>query len=297
MSNTQMQRDALDAAFKKHQHDIYVLNADELIQVWVAEQKSAGKNMQQIQAHFLALTETPLVKHLDHYGREFGGTAIAAGSDAKMLSALAIDMRRSGSMLGRYYVQTQGGKQYIVFKGRAGFRQVLTGTRYLANNTKVMSMGVGGQALKASAKGGLLISVIFSVSINSLTWLFNDEFRWTDWLATVTTDVVKGVVAGTAAYLTGAAIAGKAVAGTVAILPIAAGLFVAVTVAVGLYLIDQHFGITAALIQHLERKEESVKQDLSAGIYYVMSSTGQAVKRQFIRSVKAYLASLLRHAF
>lgn len=68
MSNTQMQRDTLDAAFKKHQHDIYVLNADELIQVWVAEQKSAGKNMQQIQSHFLALTETPLVKHLDHYG-------------------------------------------------------------------------------------------------------------------------------------------------------------------------------------------------------------------------------------
>lgn len=297
MPSTQTRRAELDTAFKQNQHDIYVLNAHEMAQLWAAEQKSKGRSPQQIEASFLQLTAIPLATMLEQYGREFGGSAIAAGADTKMLAALAMDMKRSGSIFGRYYVQTQGGKQYLVFKGRAGLRQVLTGTRYLANNTKVMSLGVGGQALKESAKGGLLISVVFSLSINSLTWLFKDEFRWTDWLATVSTDIVKGVIAGTAAYVTGAAIAGKTVAGTIAILPIAAGLFVAVVFAVGLYLIDKHFGITEALIEHLERKEESVKQDLAAGIYYVMSSTGTAVKRQFIRSVKTYLASLLRHAF
>lgn len=297
MSNTKMRREALGVAFKKNQHDVYVLNAEEMVQLWVAEQKNSGKSKLQIEANFLKLTETPLAKRLDLYGREFGGTVISAAENSKMLSALALDMKRSGSIFGRYYVQTQGGKQYLVFKGRAGLRQVLTGTRYLANHTKVMSLGIGGQALKESAKGGLLISVVFSITINSLSWLFKDEFRWTDWLATISTDVLKAVIAGTAAYVTGAAIAGKAAAGTVAILPIAAGLFVAVTFAVGLYLIDQHFGITAALIEHLERKEESVKQDLLAGVYYVISSTGKAVKRQFIQSVKAYIASLLRHAF
>ncbi|MDX5408282.1 MAG: hypothetical protein LPK11_14755 [Chromatiaceae bacterium] len=294
MSNTQMQRDALDAAFKKHQHDIYVLNADELIQIWVAEQKSAGKNMQQIQAHFLALTDTQLVKHVDHYGREFGGTAIAAGSDAKMLSALAIDMRRSGSMLGRYYVQTQGGKQYIVFKGRAGLRQVLTGTRYLANNTKVMSMGVGGQALKESAKGGLLISVIFSISINSLTWLFKDEFRWTNWLATVSTDIVKAVIASAAGYA--AAITAAAFT-SIAVVPVAVGLVVAIGIAWMLYQVDQHYGITAALVEHLERTEEKVKQDISAGFYYVIGAAGRAVRRQLANSVRSYLNSLRRPGF
>ena len=137
-------RTDLEAAFKENQHDIYVLNSQEMVQLWIAEQKSKGRSPQQISEIFEQITETSLAKQLELYGREFGGTALAAGSEVRVLTALAMDMKRSGSIFGRYYVQISGGKQYIVFKGRAGLRQVLTGTRYLANNTKVMSMGVGG---------------------------------------------------------------------------------------------------------------------------------------------------------
>lgn len=294
MPNTQTRRAELDAAFKQNQHDIYVLNAHEMAQLWAAEQKSKGRSPQQIEASFLQLTAIPLATMLDQYGREFGGSAIAAGADTKMLAALAMDMKRSGSIFGRYYVQTQGGKQYLVFKGRAGLRQVLTGTRYLANNTKVMSLGVGGQALKESAKGGLLISVVFSLSINSLTWLFKDEFRWTDWLATVSTDILKAVIASAAGY---AAAVTAAAFTSIAVIPLAMGLVVAIGIAWFLYQVDQHYGITSALIEKLENTEERIKQDISAGFYYVVSAAGHAVRRQLALSVRSYLNSLRRPGF
>ena len=53
MSAIQMRREALDAAFKQNQHDIYVLNAEEMVQLWVAEQKNSGKSQQQIEEYFL----------------------------------------------------------------------------------------------------------------------------------------------------------------------------------------------------------------------------------------------------
>ncbi|SEA71279.1 hypothetical protein SAMN04488051_105217 [Alkalimonas amylolytica] len=284
-------RKELETAFKENQHDIYVLNIQEMVQLWAAEQKSKGKNPQQISEAFEQLTGISLATQFDLYSREFGGTAIAAGAQVRVLNALAMDMKRSGSIFGRYYVQVSGGKQYIVFKGRAGLRQVLTGTRYLSTNTKVMSMGVGGQALKSSAKGGIFISVLFSVTINTLSWLFADEFRWTHWLGTISTDIVKAVIASAAGYAIGAI---AATLTTIAVVPIALGLVMAVGTALLLFEADQHFGITNALIKQLEQKEEKLKQDIASGFYYVLSSTGTAVRRQLSLTLRSYLNSLLQ---
>ncbi|WP_372627911.1 hypothetical protein [Arsukibacterium sp.] len=287
-------RTQLETAFKENQHDVYVLNTQEMIRLWDAEQRSKGKSPQQISEMFEKITETPFAEQLEVYGREFGGTAIAASSEVRVLTALAMDMKRSGSIFGRYYVKVSGGKQYIVFKGRAGLRQVLTGTRYLASNTKIMSMGVGGKALKSSAKGGFLISVLFSVTINTLSWLFADEFRWTDWLATISTDIVKAVIASAAGYAVGAI---AATLTTIAIVPLVLGLVMAVGTAWLLFEIDQHFGITNALIKHLEQKEEKLKQDIASGFYYVLSSTGAVVRRQLSLALRNYLNTLLKPRF
>jgi len=284
----------LETAFKENQHDVYVLNTQEMIKLWDAEKRSKGKSPQQISEIFEQITGTPFAEQLEVYGREFGGTAIAASSEVRVLTTLAMDMKRSGSIFGRYYVQISGGKQYIVFKGRAGLRQVLTGTRYLASNTKVMSMGVGGKALKSSAKGGFLISVLFSVTINTLSWLFADEFRWTDWLGTISTDIVKAVIASAAGYAVGAI---AATLTTIAIVPLVLGLVMAVGTAWLLFEVDQHFGITNALIKHLEQKEEKLKQDIASGFYYVLSSTGAVVRRQLSLALRSYLNTLLKPRF
>ncbi|MCC5827292.1 hypothetical protein [Alkalimonas sp.] len=282
----------LETAFKENQHDIYVQNCRELIELWVAEQKSKGKSSQQIEAAFEQIAGNKLTDAIEQAGRAFGSNMISAAADSKMLVALAAEMKRSGSILGRYYIDTRGGKQYVIFKGRPGLRKTLTGTRYLATNTKVMKIGVGGQALRASAKGGFIVSVIFSVSLNSIDWVLKDEFRWTNWIANVSTDIVKVVISGAAGYAAGMYFAGTAA--TIAILPLGAAIVAGIVVAGALYVLDNHFGITKAIIEHLERTERNVKNEILDGFYYIVQSTGHAVRRQLESHVRSQISVLLR---
>ncbi|KKO45134.1 hypothetical protein WG68_11945 [Arsukibacterium ikkense] len=285
-------RAELEAAFKENQHDIYVQDSRELVELWVAEQRSKGKSQQQIESSFEEITSGKLAEALEQAGRAFGSNMISATKDSKMLVALAGEMKRSGSILGRYYIDTRGGKHYVIFKGRAGLRKILTGTRYLAANTKVMNIGVGGQALRASAKGGFFVSLIFSVTLNSVDWVLKDEFRWTNWIANVSTDIVKAVISGAAGYAAGIYFAGTAA--TIAILPLGAAIIAGIIVAGALYALDNHFGITKAIIDHLERTERNVKSDIRDGFYYIIQSTGHAVRRQLESHTRSYISGLLR---
>ncbi|WP_052750334.1 hypothetical protein [Arsukibacterium sp. MJ3] len=265
-----------------------------MIQLWVAEQKRKGKSQQQIELSFEKITGEKFAESSEQFVRGLGSNIISSSIDSKMLVALAGEMKRSGNILGRYYIDTRGGKQYITFKGRAGLRQVLTGTRYLAKNTKVMKIGVGGQALRASAKGGFVVSIIFSVTLNSVDWIFKEEFRWTNWIANVSTDVIKAVIAGAAGYAAGMYFAGGAAAATIAILPLSAAIVVGILVVGGLYVLDNHLGITKAIVDYLEHAEQNVKNDIRDGIYYVIQSTGHAVRRKFEANIRSYILSLLR---
>ncbi|SEA25402.1 hypothetical protein [Alkalimonas amylolytica] len=282
----------LETAFKENQHDIFVQNCREFIELWVAEQKNKGKSPQQIEAAFEQITGNNLADAMEQAGRAFGSNMISVAADSKMLVALAAEMKRSGSILGRYYIDTRGGKQYVIFKGRPGLRKTLTGTRYLATNTKVMKIGVGGQALRASARGGFIVSVIFSVSLNSIDWVLKDEFRWTNWIANVSTDLVKVVISGAAGYAAGMYFAGAAA--TIAILPLGAAIVAGIVVAGALYVLDNHFGITKAIIDHLERTERNVKNEIQDGFYYIIQSTGHAVRRQLESHVRNHISGLLR---
>lgn len=258
----------------------------------MAEQRNKGKNHQQIKSTFEQITDNKLIDVLEKTGRTFGSSMITATSESKMLVALAGEMKRSGSIIGRYYIDTRGGKQYVIFKGRPGLRKVLTGTRYLVTNTKVINVGVGGQALRASAKGGFIVSIIFSVTLNSIDWVLKDEFRWTNWIVNISTDIVKAVFSGVAGYAAGIYFAGTAAA--IAILPLGAAIVVGIVVAGALYALDNHFGITQAIIDHLDRTERNVKREVFEGFYYIIQSTGYAVRRQFKSQVRSYISSLLR---
>lgn len=292
-----LSRAELETAFNENQHDIFVQDDRELLELWIAEQKSKGVNQQHIAAKFEQLTGMPLDEYLMQFGKNYGATVVAAGSDAKVLTVLAAEMKRSGSILGQYYFQTQNGKKYIIFKGRAGLRQILTGTRYLANNSKVMQLGIGGQAMRASARGGVLVSVIFSATLNTIDWIFKDEFRWTNWLATISTDIVKAAIASAAGYAAGMVVSAGLVAMTgasIAIFPLAAAILVGIGIGLALNWLDNKYGVTQAIINHLNRIEYDTKKDLSDGVYYVVSAAGQAVKRQLTGAIRSYLSSLLR---
>ena len=203
------------------QTDIYVQNADEFVRFWFAIKLAAGLTLSQVEGQFESMTTLSVTKDLLETGRNYGSAAM----DTKVLYALAAEMQRSGNILGQYYVEQRNGKQYIIFKGRAGLRQVLTGTRYLSTHSKVVKFAVGSQGLKNMAKGGFLVTVIFSVSLHSVDWLFEQEYRWTHWLGNISADIVKASVICVIGYL---AMAAASAVFTVAIFPLAAGIFVAI---------------------------------------------------------------------
>jgi len=276
--------------------DIYVLNARELTEFWLTVQRQEGKSQSQIEVAFKELTGLDLAKQLLGTGRDYA----AAGNDLATVAVLGKDLKRGSRFFESYRTVTQNGRNYIIFKGNHRARLIIKGTRYLATNTVMLKMAIGKEGLKHAAKSGFLVSVIFSVSLHSIQWLFEDEYRWTHWLAGVSTDLVKIAIASTAGYLASigtAAIITALTGATIAVLPLAVGVAVCIGVGITLNAIDDHFQITQSLIRHLEQKEADIKRKAYDGIYYVIRSTTESVKKQLIKSAIRKLNELVRFKF
>jgi hypothetical protein len=135
-------------------------------------------------------------------------------------------------------------------------------------------LGVGKEALQQEAKSGFLYFSIISMALNSISWLFKGDYRWTNWLATTSTDIVKAVLGSLAGILAGTALA----SGTVAI---GSGIIIGVIVSIRLNSIDKRFEITKSLIKYLEYKER-----------HLMKTTGEEIHRVYIATVSSFLKSI-----
>ncbi|WDE09744.1 hypothetical protein [Thalassomonas haliotis] len=109
--------------------------------------------------------------------------------DAKVLTVLAVEMQRSGNMFSTYQVKTYSGKAYIIFKGYPALRSHLTGTRYLANNPKIIQLGVGKLGAMNAVKSGFILSIIVSAAFHSLDQLIDDQKTWHHFFAGFTLDI------------------------------------------------------------------------------------------------------------
>ncbi|WP_165726300.1 hypothetical protein [Pseudoalteromonas sp. SA25] len=122
---------------------------------------------------------------------------------------------------------------------------LLSDLRFQIYNAKLL--GVGKEALKQGAKSGFYISVFFSVTLNSISWLFEEDYRWTNWLATTSTDIVKAVLGAIGGILFGLLIA---------VVAISAGIIVGVGISILLNQADIKLKITESLIKYLEQREK-----------------------------------------
>ncbi|MBZ9610522.1 hypothetical protein [Rheinheimera maricola] len=286
----------LEKDLAESQADIYVLNARELTEFWLTVQRHEGKSQSQIESVFNDLTGMDLSKQLLATGRDFG----SASKDLTTVAVLGADLKRGSRFFESYRTVTQNGRNYIIFKGNHRARLIIKGTRYLATNTVMLKMAIGGEGLKASAKSGFIVSIVFSVTLHSIQWIFEDEYRWTHWLAGVTTDLVKIVIASAAGYLASIATAAGIAAltgGTIAVLPLAIGVVVCVGVGFTLNAIDDHFQITQSLVKHLEQKEAYIKRKAYDGVYYVIRSATESVQRKLIKSATRKINELVRFKF
>lgn len=170
-----------------------------------------------------------------------------------------------GVIADKAIIKTYAGKQYVIFKGYAGNRKVLTGTRYLTTSPKVVRMAIGPKGLAKSVKGGFVITVVLSVGIEVFDYFIRDSNSLAVLLGTVTADLIKIGLATIAAAVAGMVVGASAILGTVAAAPLIAVVAVGVISGVLLDKIDDKYGATKALIRAYE--QIGVNLNMIAGEY------------------------------
>lgn len=185
-------------------------------------------------------------------------------------SVTAIRICKDLGMFGQYVVKTVGDKQYVIFKGYAGVREIFTAPRYLETNQKVVQMAIGKVGLKSSIRIGGMLTIVLYAGIELIKYVL-DESTLSQLVATMATDFIKvglGCLASQAATLMIGTTA------TVAAGPLVVAIIIGIGVSLTLDYIDKKFGLTAKLAQELaafgdafDRKKDAMEKSLGRKIH------------------------------
>ncbi len=192
-------------------------------------------------------------------------------------------LREFGVNPGQLVVKEYGGKRYVIFKGRPGMRKIFRGTRYLAENPKVVRMAVGPSGLKQAVKGGFVLTVVLSVGIELFDYFIRDEATLSHLLGTITSDIVKIGISSIAGAAAGLAVGSAAVVGSIAAAPLIAAIAIGVITGWALNEIDKRTGATKALIKAYERvglKLDEIEYEAARWYNYFENNPG-AIMRLF----------------
>ncbi|WP_051583110.1 hypothetical protein [Morganella morganii] len=155
----------------------------------------------------------------------------------------------------------KNGNIYIRLSGHSGVRVFLNATRYLADNPKVLYMGIGTMGQNDVSVRSARFSIVYSLAYRAVELIFKDEYTLTNFFVNVTMDMAKLVVSmqvGTA-VVTGLMTFSSIAAGSViavSLLIFTAGLIISFL----LYELDEQFGISESIIREL-KKQRKVRSD------------------------------------
>ncbi|MCQ3830690.1 hypothetical protein HXX02_14715 [Microbulbifer elongatus] len=272
----------LERSLKKNEHTLVVMDPKEFVDFIVRQKLRSGMSREGVSEWMDSVVmESKKISsaskklwqeskgHLKSYG-----SYVPALADTKVLAALAYDMHKGGDVFSTYQIKTYSGRSYVMFKGYSQLRSQLTGTRYLANNPKVVSLGVGKLGAAKAIKGGLVFSVVFSVAFHSIEQLLNDRATWHDFVAGVSVDVVSAVAGSAIAWSTVSTVVGAAAMATIG--PIALVVVVGVGATYALSTISENYGLSKKLSDLLKAAEsrminnlEQVQRETRRGLNYM----------------------------
>jgi hypothetical protein len=164
---------------------------------------------------------------------------------------------------GKFYIKTTNGKQYIIFKGYAGLRKWMTGTRYAATNPRVFNFSAAGK-IKTAMEGNE-VTIIIVGAIDIVLWMTDksNEKQFSDLCIEIGMDVLKLVVNSLiTAGITAAILAGIAALSITA--PVWAVVVGAIVIGVGIGFlinwIDQKTGATEYVKEKGREGENLLKE-------------------------------------
>jgi hypothetical protein len=164
-------------------------------------------------------------------------------------------------IMGMAYIKVASdGRQYLIFKGHAGLRPNLSGTRYALENPKVGCFVVGTRELLKDAAKATRIAVIAFIAIDIVKECLADHFSLARLGVQVASDIAQAVAASAIGVGVGAAVI--SVVGTAA-MPIVA--IFALTVAAGFFAgmaltwLDNRYQLTNQLVAAAMKIEDDLQ--------------------------------------
>ena len=145
------------------------------------------------------------------------------------------------------------GNEIITLSGYSGLRRILTGTRYRLDNPKIVQLGIGKYGLANSIKSGTVLTFYVAAGFRVLDYILNDEVYLTTLIGSLATDIVKIGISSLVAGMAGAI---ALTATSFVAVHLAAVVVVGSLAAFALNELDEHFGITAQVIELLEKAQQ-----------------------------------------
>lgn len=143
-----------------------------------------------------------------------------ARSGAELLRELGLN--------GSYYTKEINGRTYVILRGYAGLRKVLSASRYLPNNPKVIAYGLTRTAQAAEGAVNIIITIVVLVPMEILRHIMGEQT-----LSQTFGNVLSGIMV---SALAGAMTFGAISLGTLALgafVTVPAGIIVGGTIIVG----------------------------------------------------------------
>ncbi|HHF3085508.1 MULTISPECIES: hypothetical protein [Vibrio diabolicus subgroup] len=241
---------------EENEVDIYVLDSRGLVDLWIFEKRFKGLSEEQVKDLAASMKVA-----------EFVSSRGSLLHDVAAFYILAEDLHKGGTIIGKYEITRNGSKSYITFKGNHRLRSIVKGTRYLLNNANILALGIGQAGLKASAKGGVFLTIIYSVPYRTLELAFKKDYLFSNWVVNVSSDVIKASISATIGYLAGAYFIG---ATGVVLLPIGVGIVAALVVGEVLSSLEGKLELKekaiAAIDEHFEKRAKQAIDDVNEDI-------------------------------
>lgn len=184
----------------------------------------------------------------------------------------------------RAVVRERNGRSYIVFKGyKSGYRSIISGTRYLPTNLKLVEVGVGTLGRAASAVQAVRVAALIAVPLAVLLWILGDKHTVSRLFGTIAGDLIKAGLAALAGLGAGALTAGMI---SIVAAPIAVTFLVGAATGYALDALESHYGVTEQLILAMERVEARTVNQPAATAREIMRTYGSyeyALKAMYTR--------------
>ncbi|MGL4967053.1 MAG: hypothetical protein ACRC67_37885 [Inquilinus sp.] len=133
-----------------------------------------------------------------------------------------MELLRELGLNGRYYTKEINGRTYVILRGYAGLRKVLSASRYLPTNPKVIAYGLTRAAAGMDAGVNVVITIVVLVPLEIIRYLMGEQ-TLSEVLGNVLTGSMIAALSSAAAFgvasipALGAAPAVAVVAGTIVV--------------------------------------------------------------------------------